>query len=293
MSDDLFHEIIDPYESSFAKGREDGKKAALQQGYNDGFQLGKLKALEVGIELGYMSSICKMALEEIENRYSIRTGTSINNASNGLCTSTSTSTSTSTNMIQGTSVGADIRAATGTGSNSNSNSRSSGTGSSSSFERKRKRLVDLLDAIEAFPTPETIFKQRKNVAKVEKEEDPSNKVQEGNGDGDGDGDTFGNEKEAIQTDQEQCDTATTTTATTTTSSAKHSVDVDIVSMMQRLRAKFKTVLIQTNRSDLSLKNIMDRSKVQSNVMSAVQSDGKPERTTKDQAMIELGPIDEW
>ena len=79
-----------------------------------------------------------------------------------------------------------------------------------------------------------------------------------------------------------------------TSDTKYSVDVDIVSMMQRLRAEVKTVLIQTNQSDSRLKNIMNRSKVQSNAISSVQSNDKPERLTKDQAMIaEFGPIDEW
>ena len=41
----LFHEIIDPYEPSFTKGKEDGKKAALQQGYND--DVGGLKAEQI------------------------------------------------------------------------------------------------------------------------------------------------------------------------------------------------------------------------------------------------------
>ena len=72
------------------------------------------------------------------------------------------------------------------------------------------------------------------------------------------------------------------------------MDVDIVSMMQRLRAEVKTVLIQTNQSDSRLKNIMNLSKVQSNAISSVQSNDKPERSTKDQAIIaEFGPIDEW
>ena len=158
-----------------------------------------------------------------------------------------------------------------------------------------------MDAIEAFPAPETIFKQRKNASKVEKEEDLSNnKVQAG------DGDASRNEKEAIKIDQEQYDTTTTTATTTTTTTAtttnatltastKHFTEVDIVYMMQQLRAKFKTIVNQTNRSDLSLRNIMDRSKqVQSNdVISTMKSYGKPKRTTKDQAMIELGPLDEW
>ena len=65
MSNDLFDDIIDPYESTLQKGKEDGHKAALQAGYNDGYQLGKLKAFEIGIELGYMLSICTMALKEI------------------------------------------------------------------------------------------------------------------------------------------------------------------------------------------------------------------------------------
>ena len=125
MADDLFHEIIDPYESAFEKGKEDGKKEALQHGYNDGFQLGKLKAFEIGIELGYMSSICRLTLQELEH----------NGHSNG----------TNGNTIQGASVSADTSIGTG-----------AGTGAAvtiSSFDRKRKRLMDLLSTASAPSCP--------------------------------------------------------------------------------------------------------------------------------------------
>ncbi len=249
MSDDLFHELIDPYESTFQKGKEDGKKAALQQGYNDGFQLGKLKALEIGIELGYMSSVCQMTLKEIENNYP-------KNKIN-VCDVLES------NTIKGTLVGAVNGAGTST----------------SAIERKRKRLRDLLDAIEAFPRPETIFKH-KNCTGFERD----------------DLDLGDDEEEALQTltghdplqqyyQQQQHQP--------TLRSTERSVDIDIVSMMQRLRAKFKTVLIQTNRNDLGLKNIMDQINVDNSVTDDMKDGSKGEIKVKDQTMVKIGPIDEW
>ena len=117
MKDDLFNDIIDPYESSFKKGEDDGREAALKAGYDDGYQLGKLKALEIGIELGYMSSICTLALQSMNDDLLSGEG----------------------GLEEGVSNHGD--------NDNNMNDK----------ERKRKRIIDLLDAIEAFPKPDTIF----------------------------------------------------------------------------------------------------------------------------------------
>lgn len=169
MKDDLFQEIIDPHKSSFSKGKEDGRKAALQAGYDGGYHLGKLKALEIGIELGYMHSICTKVLHDIDNK--------------------------STNQ------GEEYR-------------------TNPTIEKRRKRILDLIDGIKAFPKPETIF--RKSHRKEDK-----------------DGDLM---EEIPQTD---CGVN------------EMNADVDIAATMQLLRAKFKTLLVQFDRSHLRLKTVMD------------------------------------
>ena len=122
--DDLFNDILNPYESSIQRGKEDGRQAALEAGYKDGYQLGKLKAFEIGIELGYMESICNMALTNLTNH---------NN-------------------------GNDIHQKHKGGNNEDIVSSSSPTSSSSfNHERKRKRIMDMIDAIESFPKPDIIF----------------------------------------------------------------------------------------------------------------------------------------
>jgi len=189
MKDDLFNDIIDPYESSFKKGEDDGREAALKAGYDDGYQLGKLKALEIGIELGYMSSICTLALQSMND--------DLLSGEGGLEEGVSNYPSRNTSRIHH-------------GDNDNN---------MNDKERKRKRIIDLLDAIEAFPKPDTIFHDS-NQKFNEKLEREGTYVE----------DQFSNGAHA-----------------------------DVASLLQRLRAKFKTILVQLGLSHLRLKSVMDGS----------------------------------
>lgn len=56
-SNNAWDEILDPYKESIQLGELQGREAGLKAGFNDGFQLGKVKALELGIELGYIRRI--------------------------------------------------------------------------------------------------------------------------------------------------------------------------------------------------------------------------------------------
>ncbi len=91
------------------------------------------------------------------------------------------------------------------------------------LERKRKiRLQDLMKAIEEFPKPETIF--QKDDSDLMKEENSISKTQ------------------SIQN---------------INGSSNNFGETDIVSTIQRLRAKFKAILVQNNLSYLRLKDVMD------------------------------------
>ena len=59
--------LLDPYHESMENGRSEGMSRGHEAGYRDGFALGRMKALEIGVELGYMESIAKEILEFIRN----------------------------------------------------------------------------------------------------------------------------------------------------------------------------------------------------------------------------------
>ena len=215
-SKELFDEILDPYETTFQRGKEDGRQAALQAGYNDGYQLGKLKSLEIGVELGYMSSICTMMLHKIEkndDQTSKDDGNIVFNSTQLRSQDLATTDDNKTMNLEKTIL-----------------------------ERKRKRIHDLLKAIEEFPKPETIFSRK-------------DKAQEENQSGDNENNYMG--------------------------------ESDIVSTMQRLRAKFKAILVQHNMSHLRLKDVMDKANTSSRETTQ-RSDGG------NQAEEEIiSRIDEW
>ena len=227
-NDDLFHDIINPYESSVQKGREDGRNAAFEAGYRDGYQLGKLKALEMGIELGYMSSICTMALTKMTKRYN--------------------------------------------GSEQQQDHISST--SSSNYERKRKRIMDLLDAIESFPKAEIIFQHctPKYEDKVEQEDDNNNE-----------------ERSSTGHHNNIDDTTLLSSSSREEIGNLKDVEMDIVSMMQRLRAKFKTILVQLNLSPLRLKDVMDNCNRLDDSNNILMKQGNEISDTKTM----LDRIDEW
>jgi hypothetical protein len=250
MAEDLFHDIIDPYESTIQNGREDGRNAGLQAGYNDGYQIGKLKAYEIGIELGYMSSICSMALQLLEKENKKDGGNGKNNGRND-------------------------------GNNSGNNNDSTNKKLSSfttHYERKRKRLMDLIDAIQAFPKPESIFNTR-----FDGEQNKNND----NTDKNGNDDLAAVEKNISLHNDIEYDHNHDQIDSLHNKNVRNS-DVDIVSIMQRLRAKFKTILVQLNLSHLRLKDVMDGSvKMEQRNNSTSNKNGGG----RDQDIIDR--IDEW
>ena len=197
-SQELFDEILDPYESTFQQGKEDGRQAALQAGYNDGYQLGKLKSLEIGVELGYMSSICMMILQK-------KTGEERDQKSSSIDDGNSTLHSRQFKREE-----LDLTIITTTDDHKTRNLEEK----SILQQRKRKRIHDLLKSIEEFPKPETIFSI----------------------------------KERDQKDNHSRNSE---------SNYNYMGDTDIVSFMQRLRAKFKAILVQHNMSHFRLKDVMD------------------------------------
>ena len=222
-SQDFFDNIIDPYEANFQKGKEDGRHAALQAGYNDGYQLGKLKSLEIGVELGYMSSVCTMILQNLEEQETV----SVDNRSQ---------VNNSTRIEEKSDEKVGVKHKTT-------------NVEESILERKRKRLLDLLKAIEKFPKPETIFKRHGNdLEKVAHLYSPRTNQNDSN--------------------NNLCET-------------------DIVSTIQRLRAKFKAILVQNQISNLRLKDVMDNT---DNIPSREDAHSSMNESSKKDA---ISRIDEW
>lgn len=58
-NDDL---LLDPHAGDLREGREDGRTASLQAGFDEGRALGQAKALEIGLELGFFKGCCESAL---------------------------------------------------------------------------------------------------------------------------------------------------------------------------------------------------------------------------------------
>ena len=61
-------DLLDPYQYAREKGIQEGRRAGLQSGFQNGQALGHVKALEMGVELGYMKSIVTQRMEEEEVR---------------------------------------------------------------------------------------------------------------------------------------------------------------------------------------------------------------------------------
>ncbi len=56
---------LDPYQSNFDSGRNEGHAAGLKAGHDEGRKLGHQKGLEVGIELGYMHGVATTIQTEV------------------------------------------------------------------------------------------------------------------------------------------------------------------------------------------------------------------------------------
>jgi len=167
--------LLDPYEESRKEGRAQGLEAGLRAGFRDGHTIGKVKALEIGIELGYMHSIAVSSLGIMRRTVEKDDGDTENTTS--------------------------ILAA----------------------EKRIKKLQELLKSIECFPKPDEMFTDRKeaSTSQVGRPE-----IENG-----------------IDSDNSQDATQS----------------MDIVDRMQRIRAKFKTILVQMKLPHLTLKKVMNTS----------------------------------
>ena len=106
----------------------------------------------------------------------------------------------------------------------------------------------MIDAIESFPKPVIIFQhytQKHNDMEKDNNDDSEEEKRVSG--------TITN----CQNEKNDDSTLLSSSSREKIGNLKH-VDTDIVSMMQRLRAKFKTVLVQLNLSPLRLKDVMDK-----------------------------------
>jgi hypothetical protein len=100
------------------------------------------------------------------------------------------------------------------------------------MERRIKKLNDFLESIQSFPNPDVIFSQ---ISSVESEESERHYNDEKN-------------KTDIEGIEDELQAVNISSA---------SSPVDIVGKMQRIRAKFKTILVQMKMPSLTLKKVMN------------------------------------
>ena len=63
--EDAWDKLLNPFEHSIEKGRNEGTKAGLESGCKEGYKLGHLTALDIGIEVGYYLGLATKLLESI------------------------------------------------------------------------------------------------------------------------------------------------------------------------------------------------------------------------------------
>jgi len=176
-------------------GRKEGRNVGLQSGYMDGYAIGKVKALEVGIELGYMKSIALILME------------------------------------------------------------------SGIVGRRKKKLQELLDAIESFPKPDELFSIKEEGKGVDANDDIDDNNTDANAENDTNGESYTGEK------------------------------IDIMDKMQRIRAKFKTILVQMKIPHLTLKKVMSgeyESAILATAASASTAMNTPTGMLEDLSSLSLG-----
>jgi len=110
-------------------------------------------------------------------------------------------------------------------------------------ERRIKKLKDFLESVQSFPSPDVIFSTSANDSSASislAAASNGNKTKEDDNDND-DGTDYG----------------TTASSKASVVNAPASAPVDIVQQMQRIRAKFKTILVQMKMPHLTLKKVMN------------------------------------
>lgn len=199
---DDWDSLLNPYEESIQKGSKEGVEAGLKAGFDDGYHLGRVKALEIGFELGYMHSVASNALFALLN---------LNNPS----------TSNGDKDNDGDE-------------NCNSNSNSSNN------DRRITRLKEFIDLIQAFYSPDELF----STTRIPNPNHDHDHDQEYT---DGGVETLDAHEHPHQDDEEENPINT----------HNKSSPIDVAQKMQRIRAKFKTIVVQIKMPHLTLQKIMN------------------------------------
>ena len=76
--------LLDPFQESFQRGREEGHKKGLQRGFDEGYLLGCKKAWEYHFELGYYSSFVSEVASEMQINLTDSRSTALEQVSNGV-----------------------------------------------------------------------------------------------------------------------------------------------------------------------------------------------------------------
>ena len=179
--------ILNPYEESLQKGSAEGRESGLKAGFEDGHHLGKVKALEIGVELGYMHSIASSALAQLSND------------------NDDLSQSDQQQLEESAIV---------TSLNSN--------------DRIMARLKEFIAMIQDFPSPDVLFSANHELNSTENFHDHHQ-------------DSEHQFTKAVSDDED----------------LEVSSKIDVVQKMQRIRAKFKTILVQMKIPHLTLKKVMN------------------------------------
>ena len=216
---DDWDSLLNPYEESIQKGSKEGIEAGLKAGFDDGYHLGRVKALEIGFELGYMHSVASNALETLSN---------LNNSSNN-------------KDGDGDGDGG------GDGDNDVNNDDTGNTNSNSNHDRRITRLKEFIDLIQAFYSPDELFSTKKNPI--------LNPIQDQEYvDGGGAADTHDAHEDAHEHPHEDGEEKKPINAH---NKSLTQTPIDVTQKMQRIRAKFKTIVVQIKMPHLPLQKIMN------------------------------------
>ena len=125
------------------------------------------------------------------------------------------------------------------------------------LQRRIKRLTDFLDLVQSFPTPDIMFANANANATSRSSTTASSTHVHVHGHGHGHNEDTSTHETESETESEtensngldiNMDTSTSTSITS---------PIDIVEQMQRIRAKFKTILVQIKMPHFTLKKVMN------------------------------------
>lgn len=182
--------LLNPYEESIQQGLAEGRESGLNAGFDDGHHLGKVKALEIGFELGYMRIVAVSALTQLSEDDDGQDKGEFQ-------------------QLEGSTVATVMN----------------------SHDRKVAKLNEFIALIQDFPSSDVLFSAMHQL-------NPAGKIH---------GHHQDSEHQSVEAsidDEEEEDLGA-------------SSKIDVVQKMQRIRAKFKTILVQMKIPHLTLKKVMN------------------------------------